>query len=83
MSRIELDWLICGPISSMSDHELYHYTVKPIGDEEDTFQSFIAFDIIPCKFIFRAAVRSRILVPPIQYIFELLIFCPYGHFLLI
>ena len=74
MSRIKLDWPICGPKSSMLDRELCHYTIKPIGNEKDTLQSFMAFDIIPCKPIFRAVVRSRIVVPPTQYIFELPIF---------
>ena len=31
----------------MSDRELYHSTLKPIGDEKDTLKFFIAFDITP------------------------------------
>ena len=31
----------------MSDHELCYSTSKPIGDEEDTLKSFMAFNITP------------------------------------
>ena len=47
------------------DCELYHFTLKPIGDEEDTLKSFMTFDITP-----RRPVRSQIVVfltiPPSQ-----------------
>ena len=46
------------------DRELCHSTSKPIGEEEDTLKSFMAFDIIPRGLIFRVAVESQIVVPP-------------------
>ena len=48
----------------LSDYELCHFTSKPIGDEEDTFKSFIVFDITPRVTVFRVVVRSQIVVPP-------------------
>ena len=45
------------------DHELCHSTSKPIGDEESTLKSFMAFDIIARRPIFRVVVRSQIVVP--------------------
>ena len=47
----------------LSNRELYHSTSKPIGDEEETLKSFIAFDIIPHGSIFRVVVGSQIMVP--------------------
>ena len=47
----------------LSNRELYHSTSKPIGDEEETLKSFIAFDIIPRGSIFRVVVGSQIMVP--------------------
>ena len=44
------------------DCKLCHSTSKPIGDEEDTLKSFIAFDIKPGGPVFRVVVRSQILV---------------------
>ena len=48
----------------LSDHELYHFISKSIGDKEDTLKSFMAFDITPYKPVFRMVVRSQILVSP-------------------
>ena len=40
----------------MLDYELCHFTSKPIGDEEDTLKSFMAFDITPRESVFRVVV---------------------------
>lgn len=47
----------------MSDCELYHPTSKPIGNEEDTFKFVMAFDVTPCKPIFRVVIWSQIVLP--------------------
>ena len=46
----------------MSNHELCYSTSKPIGDEEDTLKSFMAFDITLRESIFRVVVGSQIVV---------------------
>ena len=46
------------------DYELCHSTSKLIVDEEDTFKSFMAFDITLCRPIFKVVVGSQIVVPP-------------------
>ena len=48
----------------MSDRELCRSTSKPIGDEESTFKSFMAFDIVSRGPVFRVVVGTQILVPP-------------------
>ena len=48
----------------MSDRQLCHSILKPIGDEEDTFKCFMAFNITPRRLVFRVVVGSRIVVPP-------------------
>ena len=47
----------------LSNRELCHSTSKPIDDEEDTFKSFMKFDITPRGSVFRMIVGSRIVVP--------------------
>ena len=47
----------------MLDRELYHFTSKPIGDEEETLKSFITFDITPRESVFRVVVWSQIVAP--------------------
>ena len=47
----------------LSDRELCHSTSKPIGDEEDTLKSFVAFDITPCGSIFRVVVEVKLWSP--------------------
>ena len=47
----------------MLNHELCHSTSKPIGDEEDTFKSFMTFDIMSREPIFRVVVGNQIVVP--------------------
>ena len=48
----------------MSDCELFYSTSKPIGDEEDTVKSFMAFDITHRGPVFRVVVGSQIVVLP-------------------
>ena len=48
----------------MSDRELCHSILKPISDEEDTFKSFITFDITPREPIFKVVVEIQIVVLP-------------------
>ena len=43
--------------------ELCHSISKPINDEEDTFKSFMAFNITPREPLFRIIVGSQIVVP--------------------
>ena len=52
----------------LSDHELCHSTSKPIGDEEDTLKSFMAFNATLQGPIFRVVVGSQIVVPPTIYL---------------
>ena len=47
----------------LSGREMCHSTSKPIGDEEDTLKSFMAFNITPRGLIFRVVVGSQIVVP--------------------
>ena len=47
----------------MPDCELCHFTSKPIGDEEDTLKSFMAFNITLHEPVFRVVVWSQIVVP--------------------
>ena len=49
----------------MSGRELCHSTSKPIGVEEDTLKSFMAFVITPHRPVFRMVVASQIVVPTI------------------
>ena len=42
----------------MTDYELCHFTLKLIGDEEDTLESFMTFDIIPYESVFKVVVES-------------------------
>ena len=46
-----------------SDYELCHSTSKSIGDEEDTFKSFMSFNITPHGPAIRVVVWSQIVVP--------------------
>ena len=46
----------------MLDRELCHSTLKPIGDEEDTLKSFMAFNITSHELVFRVVVGSQIVV---------------------
>ena len=48
---------------NLSNRKLCHSISKPIGNEEDTVKSFMAFDIMPHKLIFRVVVGSQIVVP--------------------
>ena len=43
--------------------ELCHSISKPINDEEDTFKSFMAFNITLREPLFRIIVGSQIVVP--------------------
>ena len=43
--------------------ELCHSISKPINDEEDTFKSFMTFNITPREPLFRMIVGSQIVVP--------------------
>ena len=52
----------------LSDHELCHSTSKPIGDEEDTLKSFMAFNATLQGPIFRVVVESQIVTPPTIYL---------------
>ena len=45
------------------DSELCHSTLKPIGDEEDTLKSFMAFHITQRVPVFGVVVGSQIVVP--------------------
>ena len=47
----------------MLDCELYHFTSKPIGDEEDILKSFMTFDITPRESVFKVIVGSQIVAP--------------------
>ena len=49
-------------INNLTDHELCHSTLKPIGDEQDTLKSFMTFDITSCGSVFRVVVGSQIVV---------------------
>ena len=48
----------------LSDLELYHSILKPIGDEENILKSFMTFDITPPRPVFRVVVESQIVAPP-------------------
>ena len=52
-------------ICALSNCELCHSTLKPIGDVEDTLKSFMTFNITSCGPVFRVIVGSQIVVPPI------------------
>ena len=45
------------------DSELCHSTLKPIGDEDDTLKSFMAFHITQRVPVFGVVVGSQIVVP--------------------
>ena len=51
-------------MSTLSDRELCRFTLKPIDNEEGTLKSYMAFDITPCRLVFRVVVGSQIVVPP-------------------
>ena len=51
----------------MSDRKLYHFTSKSIGDKDDSLKSFITFNIISRKPIFRVVVGSQIMVSQTNY----------------
>ena len=48
---------------SLSDNELCHFTSKSISNEKDTFKSFITFNIIIRKCVFRVVVGNQFVVP--------------------
>ena len=47
----------------LSDCELCHSTSKSISDEESTLKSFMAFDIISRRPVFRVVIESQIVIP--------------------
>ena len=48
--------------STLLDHELFYSTSNSIGDEEDTLKSFMTFNIIPRRPVFKVVVGSWIVV---------------------
>ena len=53
-------------LRKLSDHKLCHSTSKPIDDVEDTFKSFMTFDITSRGLVFRVVVGNQIVVLPIE-----------------
>ena len=49
------------------DFELCHFTSKLIGEEKDTCKSFMAFNIVTCRLIFRRKLQFAILNYALDY----------------
>ena len=58
-SLLLLEWLWY----HLSDRGLCHFTSKPIGEDEGTFKSFMAFNITQHGPVFKVVVRSQIVAP--------------------